>query len=379
MGTHLRRWLRPPVFDEDAARTRTAELLHVLSLSSLFLTGAIGIVGPFVFANPLVTTSIVWGLALFAMLAQVLMRRGHVRAASYLFLGVFWVLITLVVLFSGSVKVTMSSFFVTITVISGLLLGVREGLSMVALNVLVTLGLLYLSKIERMPPVFFRAPLTAAGIELVANLILTGVAVALTLRSLTTALSRAHESEHAAADQATEMREINVRLAREIAEREEAQLEREEAKADRERLLVEQAALQQQVIEAQQQALRELSTPIIPVMEGIIIMPLIGGIDSARAQEIMRAVLTGISEHQASVVILDVTGVSLIDTGIVNNLNKTILAARLKGARTIVTGISDAVAEAVVDLGIDWGTVETLRDLQTGLRVALGQLGKKLM
>jgi rsbT co-antagonist protein RsbR len=68
-----------------------------------------------------------------------------------------------------------------------------------------------------------------------------------------------------------------------------------------------------------------------------------------------------------------------MDTGIVNHLNKTIQAARLKGAHTIVTGISDAVAEAVVDLGIDWGAVETLSDLQTGLRVALERLGRKLV
>ena len=67
-----------------------------------------------------------------------------------------------------------------------------------------------------------------------------------------------------------------------------------------------------------------------------------------------------------------------MDTGIVNHINKTIQAAQLKGAHTIVTGISDAVAEAVVDLGIDWDAVETLSDLQTGLRVALERLGRKL-
>jgi rsbT co-antagonist protein RsbR len=137
-----------------------------------------------------------------------------------------------------------------------------------------------------------------------------------------------------------------------------------EAEAERTRL-------QQEIIEAQQQALRELTSPVIPVMDGVIVLPLIGSIDSQRAQDIMRRVLAGISEHGARVVILDVTGVPLMDTGIVNHLNKTIQAARLKGARVIVTGISDAVAEAIVDLGIDWRAVRTLRDLQTGLRVAL--------
>ncbi|MBN1221389.1 MAG: STAS domain-containing protein, partial [Anaerolineae bacterium] len=132
---------------------------------------------------------------------------------------------------------------------------------------------------------------------------------------------------------------------------------------------------QQEVIEAQKRAILELSTPIIPVMDRIIVMPLIGSIDSLRARDITRTLLAGINQHRAKVVILDVTGVGIMDTGIVNHLNKTIQAARLKGARTIITGISDAVAEAIVDLGIDWSGVQTLGDLQTGLITALTALG----
>jgi rsbT co-antagonist protein RsbR len=88
--------------------------------------------------------------------------------------------------------------------------------------------------------------------------------------------------------------------------------------------------------------------------------------------------LAGIREHHARVVILDITGVPIVDSGVAAHLDKTIQAARLKGARTIITGISDAVAEAVVDLGIDWSGIETLSDLQTGLVVALDSLGFKL-
>jgi rsbT co-antagonist protein RsbR len=141
-----------------------------------------------------------------------------------------------------------------------------------------------------------------------------------------------------------------------------AQLQRETAERER---------LQQEVIESQQHAIQELSTPIIPALKGVIIMPLIGSIDSVRARDITRALLTGISRHQAKVVILDVTGVPLVDSGIANHLHKTIQAARLKGARTIITGISEAVAESIVDLGIDWSHIETMTDLQTGLRAVL--------
>jgi rsbT co-antagonist protein RsbR len=156
-----------------------------------------------------------------------------------------------------------------------------------------------------------------------------------------------------------------VGTARDIAAQKEAEAERER--------------LQQEVIEAQRHVLQELSTPIIPVMERIIVMPLVGSIDTMRARDVTRSLLAGIREHRAKVVILDITGVGMVDSGVADHLNKTIQAARLKGARTIVTGISDAVAETVVDLGIDWGGVETLSDLQTGLVVALNSLGVKLI
>ena len=140
----------------------------------------------------------------------------------------------------------------------------------------------------------------------------------------------------------------------------------------------EQERLQQEVIAAQQQVIQELSTPVIPIMQGIIVMPLVGNIDSMRAQDVTRALLAGISQHRARIVIIDVTGVSLMDTGIVDRLNKTIRAAQLKGTQTIITGISDAVAESIVDLGIDWSGVTTLSNLQMGLVRALNILGIEL-
>jgi DNA-binding LacI/PurR family transcriptional regulator/anti-anti-sigma regulatory factor/putative methionine-R-sulfoxide reductase with GAF domain len=168
------------------------------------------------------------------------------------------------------------------------------------------------------------------------------------------------EAQRAYAEVEQQVRERTAELEREVKERERAQ-------ADSLRL-------QQEVIEAQRQAIQELSTPVIPIMERIIVMPLVGSIDSMRARDIMRALLAGIRQHRAKVVILDITGVSLVDTGVAGYLNKTIQAARLKGARTIITGISDAVAETVVDLGIDWSSIETVSDLQTGLRAALAEM-----
>ena len=154
-----------------------------------------------------------------------------------------------------------------------------------------------------------------------------------------------------------QVEERTAELRREIAERERAQEEN--------------LRLHQEIIEAQRHALQELSTPIIPVMEGVIVVPLIGSVDSMRARDITRRLLAGISEHRAKSVILDITGVPLVDSGVADHLNRTIQAARLKGARTIITGISGAVAETIVDLGIDWSDIDTLPDLQTGLRMVL--------
>ncbi|MFN8373565.1 MAG: STAS domain-containing protein [Anaerolineae bacterium] len=136
--------------------------------------------------------------------------------------------------------------------------------------------------------------------------------------------------------------------------------------------------LQKQVIDAQRQALQELAVPIIPLLDGIIVMPLTGAIDSARAQNILRAMQNGIAAHQAQVLIIDITGVPIVDSAVAAHLNKTIQVARLKGAHTILTGITEAVAETVVDLGINWSTLETLRDLQSGLLSALRRIGLRV-
>jgi PAS domain S-box-containing protein len=133
--------------------------------------------------------------------------------------------------------------------------------------------------------------------------------------------------------------------------------------------------LQQEIIEAQQQSIRDLSTPVLPVSDDVIIMPLVGSIDTLRARDITRALLDGIDVNGAQVAILDITGVAVVDTGVAGHLNKAVQAARLKGAHTVITGVSDAVAETIVDLGIDWSKVDTLRDLRSGLTHALTMTG----
>jgi anti-anti-sigma regulatory factor len=177
------------------------------------------------------------------------------------------------------------------------------------------------------------------------------------------------EAENALYTNNRELEERTVALEQEIILRKQTEKER---------------TRQLEILKAQQRTIQELSTPIIPVMEapggagGIIVMPLVGSVDATRARDIMRALLAGIREHRARVVILDITGVPIVDSGVASYLNKAIQAARLKGAQTIVTGISDDVAEAIVNLGIDWSGITTLDNLQTGLAAALNSLGIEL-
>jgi anti-anti-sigma factor len=122
---------------------------------------------------------------------------------------------------------------------------------------------------------------------------------------------------------------------------------------------------------SQADLLRELSTPLIPVSENVVIMPLIGAIDSARAQLVMETLLEGVGAHRAAIAILDITGVSVVDTQVANALIRAAQAVRLLGAQVMLTGISPQVAQTLVQLGADLSSITTYSSLQTGIVKAL--------
>lgn len=140
---------------------------------------------------------------------------------------------------------------------------------------------------------------------------------------------------------------------------------------DRKRADAERIAFQEQMIQAQRAALRELSTPLVPIAEGVLAMPLIGTIDSVRAKEIMETLLDGISRQRASTAILDITGVRVVDTQVANALIEAARAARLLGAEVLLTGISPAIAQTLVGLELDLHDLTTLATLQSGIAHAL--------
>ena len=128
----------------------------------------------------------------------------------------------------------------------------------------------------------------------------------------------------------------------------------------------------QDIIRAQAAALADLLSPLIPISDDIVVMPLIGVIDSERAQQVMHTLLTGIAERRATVAILDITGVSVVDGVVASSLVKAADAASLLGAKVILTGIRPEVSRTLVSIGAELSGVETHGTLQSAIASAMG-------
>ncbi|MGR3453910.1 STAS domain-containing protein [Pseudooceanicola sp.] len=134
-------------------------------------------------------------------------------------------------------------------------------------------------------------------------------------------------------------------------------------------------AEREQIIERQREEMLELSTPVVELWDRVLTLPLIGTLDSARAQEVMENLLETILERQAEVVIVDITGVGTVDTQVAQHLLRAAAAVRLMGAECIISGISPMIAQTMVQLGIDVGTVSTRSSIRTALADALKKVG----
>jgi rsbT co-antagonist protein RsbR len=131
----------------------------------------------------------------------------------------------------------------------------------------------------------------------------------------------------------------------------------------------------QRIIGRQSEAIRELSTPVLQIRDRMLLLPLIGVIDTHRAKLITENLLRAIREARAKVVVMDVTGVATIDSKVANHLVQTVTASRLMGAHTIVTGVTAEVAQSMVALGIEMTPFKTIGDLQGGIEYAEHLLG----
>jgi rsbT co-antagonist protein RsbR len=138
------------------------------------------------------------------------------------------------------------------------------------------------------------------------------------------------------------------------------------------------AAAREQIIADQAEAMLELSTPVIRLWEGIIAVPLVGTLDSARTQLVMEKLLEILVATGADHAVLDITGVSTVDTEVAQHLLKTVTAARLLGAECIISGIRPQVAQTIVSLGIEFGDIVTKATLADALAYALDRSGQRI-
>lgn len=138
-------------------------------------------------------------------------------------------------------------------------------------------------------------------------------------------------------------------------------------------------AAHRDAIERHQAAIRELSTPVIKIYNHVILLPLIGTIDTRRAEQVMETVLLKVVEEQAKAVIVDIAGVAVVDTKVADHLLQTTEAVRLLGAQTILSGISPTVAKTIVQLGMDISAMHTRNRLADALELALRIVGAKVM
>ncbi|MGB8972323.1 MAG: STAS domain-containing protein [Pseudomonas capeferrum] len=129
------------------------------------------------------------------------------------------------------------------------------------------------------------------------------------------------------------------------------------------------------VIKRQQEELLELSTPVVKLWEGVLALPLIGTLDSQRSQTVMESLLQRIVDTGSEIAIIDITGVPTVDTLVAQHLLKTVTAIRLMGADCIISGVRPQIAQTIVHLGLDLGTLTTKSNLADALKLALSRLG----
>ncbi len=142
---------------------------------------------------------------------------------------------------------------------------------------------------------------------------------------------------------------------------------------ERKKLELEEQQRKEELIEHQAAQLAELSTPMLSISETTVVMPIVGAIDTRRVQMIMQTLLNGVADTRATVVIMDITGVPVVDTQVANALIRTSQAVALLGAKVVLTGIRPEVAQTLVGLGVDLSNIVTRGTLRDGIAFALAR------
>lgn len=134
-----------------------------------------------------------------------------------------------------------------------------------------------------------------------------------------------------------------------------------------------------QTIAEQSKAMMEMSTPVTAIWEEILLLPIVGIIDSSRAQDIMDSMLKRVAEQQTKVFILDISGVAVVDTAVANHIIKMTNATQLMGCQCVISGISPSIAQTMVELGISVGNIKTTSNLKDALKYAFSETGVSIV
>ncbi len=132
-------------------------------------------------------------------------------------------------------------------------------------------------------------------------------------------------------------------------------------------------------VEQQRRTINELQTPVIQVWDGVLALPVVGSVDTGRAQDMTESLLEKIVDTGSEIVILDITGVPVVDTAVARHLLETVSAARLLGAEVLIVGLTSRIAITLVHLGVDLGGVTTRTTMAKGLQLAFARLGLEVV
>lgn len=331
------RW---PVPDDETGPRRW--MLHVITLTLVVGGALFGVAGAVLWLQGEGSFLDIVGAVGIVVLGggvYFLTRRGRLRTAGILVI----VLLTLVpayFLIIEGPKFSGIVFYAGSIVFADLVVGGRIGLVMAAINSLLYLGLGLAHQLGLLTVVSV-SPFTSDVVSVVLILVGLALAAGLFTGGMRQAIRQAEERE--AALQAVS--EEKARLLAELAAREEAQA----------RLL---------------ETVRELSSPVIPVAAGVIAMPVVGTVDSARAQQIRTALLRGVADYRARAVIIDITGVAVVDTAVAQALLQAAQGVELLGAIPVLVGIRSEVAQTLIAMGVDMRGIVARVNLQEGLAYA---------
>ncbi len=290
-----------------------------------------------------VSFSLLFSVAPVILIARWLAQRGHLEAGAFLFAVYPTLSIGGITLFMPATFPWAAGIFVVLIILMGMILDPRA-----AYVVAIGGGVLYwilngLIRGQLVEPLEIPENIRLVVGGLFYSMIFLLVAFLSWLA--TSGLKQALRESRQRAD---ELQEASRRQAQMLTEL-------EERTAEQARLLA---------------LVEELSTPVIPIFEDTVALPLVGSIDSRRAKRITADLLEGISQHRAKIAIIDITGVPTVDTAVVNSLMQAVQAAELMGCQVVLTGIRPEIAHTLVVLGVDLGDVVTLRNLQSGIEYA---------